>query len=657
MPGKLEAALHWASRGFRVFPLEANGKEPAFSDDWRELATGDPDALRRMWTDPVLNTERDFNIGVDCTGRVVVDVDVKNGQDGISEYHALGGDYETLVVATPSGGYHCYFDGPDSANAKLAPSIDVRSHHGYVIAPGSEIDGRPYQIVVDKPVAHVPEAIRRHLKAPYKRAEPQAGSVVDTDAAVMAAVAYLKSAPPAVEGQRGDETTYITAARLVRELALSEVTAYHLLMEHWNPRCVPPWEPDDMWAKVENAANYASAHVGRVDPATVFNGISIEPPPSLFTQASAGFGNARFATEMPPRPWMIDRLMMLHETTLIVAPGSAGKSSVSLAIIAHLAMGVPFGDFTVRCACKSILYNGEDSLDEMSRRLLAVCVAYELDYQKVRENVMLISGDDVDLRLVSAQGRNAFINEAVRSQLVEIASDPDVGCICYDPLVDVHEVDEGDNPHMNFVMRTIKGIAHEANVASLVMHHTTKSGNTRQEERVGNMDIARGASGIVFKSRIAFTLMNATTEDCEEYGLQDGERARYVRMDDAKMNLALAGEHGAMWFHKQGIRLANGDVVGVLKADKLTRNHNTIKIRVAELIIETLQANGQASMPIGQAVAVVKAREPLWSNRTDVDVRRRIEGLFATPYQVREVTIHARRDGEGAKSQLLIVMS
>ena len=83
-----------------------------------------------------------------------------------------------------------------------------------------------------------------------------------------------------------------------------------------NPRCVPPWEPDDMWAKVENAANYASAHVGRVDPATVFNGISIEPPPSLFTQASAGFGNARFATEMPPRPWMIDRLMMLHETTL-----------------------------------------------------------------------------------------------------------------------------------------------------------------------------------------------------------------------------------------------------------------------------------------------------------------------------------------------------
>lgn len=653
--GKLQAALAWAGRGFPVFPLAPNSKTPLY-DDWPSIATTDPEVVRRLWSDPVLRTEHDYNIGTLCTDRVVVDVDVKNGKDGHNEYMQLGGTYETLVVITPTGGYHCYFEGPDSSNAPISKAVDIRSHNGFVVAPGSTIDGVAYEIAVDRAPAYVPVGVSERLRAPDARRDGAVGDAIDSAASIEAGRRYLESAPVAVEGQRGDETTFVTAARLVRELALSVETAYELLAAHWNPRCVPPWSLDELRQKVENAAQYGTADLGRLDPSVLFATVRVEPPPSVFVQASASFGNALDPASIPPRPWVIDRVLMLHETTLLLAPGSAGKSSVSLAIVAHLAVGKDFGPYRTHVKCRSIVYNGEDDVAEQSRRLYAVCQAYDLDYNEVKRQVVLLSSDTVDLRLVSVNGRNPIVNEVVLKSLIEFASDPEVGLVVYDPLVDIHDVDEGDNPHMNYVMRTLQRVAREANVCNLVLHHTTKAGGARQEDRVGNMDVSRGASGIVYKSRISFTLMNATQQDCEEYGLQDNERNTWVRLDDAKMNMALASTE-ATWFRKEGCKIPSGDVVGVLRLTELKRNTMNIRIRIAELLMGTMTANGQASMPIGQAVAVLKSEEALYANKTDADIKKRIEGLFATPVEIRGKTLHAKREGEGQRSTLLMVMS
>lgn len=653
--GKLQAALAWAERGFPVFPLAANSKHP-IHDDWPSVATTDPEAIRRLWSDPVLRVEQDYNIGTLCTDMVVVDVDVKDGKDGHNEYMQLGGNYDTLVVQTPTGGYHCYFDGPDSANAPIASAVDIRSHNGFVVAPGSEIDGRAYAVIVDRPRAFVPQGVSQRLRDPYARREGAVGQALDSPASIEAGIRYLQSAPVAVEGQRGDETTFITAARLVRELALSEETAFALLAEYWNPRCEPPWSLDELRGKVENAAAYGTADMGRLDPSVLFATVHVEPPPSVFAQRALDFGNALDPTSIPPRPWMMDRVLMLHETTLLLAPGSAGKSSVALAVVAHMAVGKDFGKYKCHVKCRSVVYNGEDDRAEQSRRLYAVCQSYNLDYNEVRRNVVLLSSQDIDLRIVSAHGRVPVVNDAVVNQLIEFASDPEVGVVVYDPLVDIHDVDEGDNPHMNFVMRTLQHIARAANVCSLVLHHTTKAGSSRQEDRVGNMDISRGASGIVYKSRISFTLMNASQQDCEEYGLQDAERNTWVRLDDAKMNLALASDE-ATWFRKEGCRIPSGDIVGVLKMTELKRNTMNLRVRIAEIIINTLMTNGQASMLISQAVAVVKAEEPLYANKSDTEIKKRIEGLFATPVEIKGQTLHAKREGEGAKAALLIVMT
>ena len=653
--GKLQAALAWAERGFPVFPLAPNSKNP-IHDDWPTVATTDRDVIERMWRDPVMKVELDYNIGTLCNDMVVVDVDIKNGKDGHNQYVQLGGHYDTLVVQTPTGGYHCYFDGPDSANAPIAADVDIRSHNGFVVAPGSVIDGKSYAVIVDRARTYIPDGVSQRLRDPYERRESAVEGALDSPASLEAGARFLQSAPVAVEGQRGDETTFTTAARLVRELALSVDAAYELMAEHWNPRCQPPWTPDELRGKVENAAQYGTADMGRLDPSVLFAGVDVSPPPSVFVQQDIQFGNALDPTAIPPRPWMLDRVLMLHETTLLLAPGSAGKSSVSLAIVAHMALGRSFGPYKCHVKCKSVVYNGEDDRAEQSRRLYAVCQMYNLDYAEVKNQVVLLSSADIDMRLVSAQGRVPVLNDAVVNQLIGFASNEDVGLIVYDPLVDIHDVDEGDNPHMNFVMKTIQRVAREANVASLVLHHTTKAGQSRQEDRVGNMDISRGASGIVYKSRISFTLMNASTQDCEEYGLQDAERNTWVRMDDAKMNLALASGD-ATWFRKEGCKIPSGDIVGVLNYTELKRNTTHVRARIAEIIMATLSVNGQATMTIGQAVAVVKTEEPLYSNKTDSDVKKRIEGLFATPVEIKGRTLHAKREGEGSRATLLIVMS
>lgn len=653
--GKLQAALEWAARGFPVFPLVPNGKVPIYEGSWYDMSTTDPDAIRAMWTDPVLRTEHDYNIGMDCTDMVVFDIDVKEGKNGVDVYARMGGTYETLVVQTPSGGYHCYFNGPDSANVQDENGVDVRSHHGFVVAPGSTINGIPYRIVKDAPVAWVPVSLERNLKEPYERREFDTLAAIDSEASLNAGKRFLETAPVAIQGQRGDETTFKTAARLVREFALSMPSAYSLMLEHWNDRCLPPWDADELWRKVENAAQYGTAEFGRLDPSVAFRTAGgIEPPPSVFDQTGAAFGNAFDISAVPPRPWLCVKLLMLAQLTILVAPGSAGKSSLSLAIAAHGALGLDFGPYKTTKPFSSIIYNGEDDVMEQTRRLYAVCAAYNLNFAEVRQRIMLLSEEDFDMKLVVMNGRNATPNDVMINSLVELASSPDVGLVVYDPLVDMHDVDEADSPQMNIVMKVMKQIARRAEVATLILHHTSKGGNAKQEERVGNIDISRGASGIVNKVRIGFTLLNASNQDAQDYGLQDRERHTWVRLDDAKMNLTLAGDE-ATWFRKEGVKLPNGDVVGVLKYAKLTKSDNHIRLRVADLLITTMQANGTASYTMTQAIAIIKQNEPLWSNQTDAAVRQKLEGMFTTGVQVRGITVKVTR-GDGAKSPALVVI-
>ena len=111
-----------------------------------------------------------FNVGIP-TGRVngilVIDVDVKkenkvelDGMQRVNQYELQHGVINTLTVQSPSGGLHYYFHLDDKnenvryiINEHLynrsgigGYSIDVRNEGGYIVAPGSMIDGKSYRL-------------------------------------------------------------------------------------------------------------------------------------------------------------------------------------------------------------------------------------------------------------------------------------------------------------------------------------------------------------------------------------------------------------------------------------------------------------------------------------------------------------------------------
>lgn len=183
----LETALTLASRGLHVFPLQPGSKIPALRRDWENRATTDPDRIRRCWS------EGPYNVGVACgpSGLIVVDLDtpkpetppppapfnvpgVNEGADVLTmlaERYAAPFPWHTYAVTTGRNGMHLYFRQPPgeplrNTAGRLGWLIDTRGAGGYVVGPGSIVDGRAYRVTVDTPPAPLPAWLHRLLTAP-----------------------------------------------------------------------------------------------------------------------------------------------------------------------------------------------------------------------------------------------------------------------------------------------------------------------------------------------------------------------------------------------------------------------------------------------------------------------------------------------------------
>jgi hypothetical protein len=156
------------ARGLAVFPLPRGGRVPAVKD-WPTIATSDPDIIRRHW-------RSGSNIGVGCqASRLLgVDLDRNHGDgsaDGVETFTNLCAERgeawpHTFTVRTPRGGLHLYYRAPSTrpfgnTSGRLGPGIDTRgpgdgNHGGYLVGPGSVVDGRAYEVVRDMPIQPLP---------------------------------------------------------------------------------------------------------------------------------------------------------------------------------------------------------------------------------------------------------------------------------------------------------------------------------------------------------------------------------------------------------------------------------------------------------------------------------------------------------------------
>jgi hypothetical protein len=145
----LRHALAYAARGWPVFPCQAGQKVPATTHGYRD-ATTDPGQITTWFTrEPHCN----LAIATGAPGPDVLDID-DHGPAG-NGYPALATlrrasllDNVSAYVRTPSSGLHAYFTGSSQHNGHLpAHHLDFRSRGGYVLAPPSRVDSKPYHLI------------------------------------------------------------------------------------------------------------------------------------------------------------------------------------------------------------------------------------------------------------------------------------------------------------------------------------------------------------------------------------------------------------------------------------------------------------------------------------------------------------------------------
>lgn len=188
-------------------------------------------------------------------------------------------------------------DGPAPATYPLPPSILCTSgggpHAYWLLSPGqplNEFSPAQKQLATfygsDPKVHDLPRVMRLpgfwHLKGPptlvtctlapnrYTIAEVLAahpvaaplpparrssfsGEMPSLSDRVYRASRYLEKIPGAVDGQGGSSPTWSAALALCRGLCLPFDAAVELLTLEYNPRCTPPWKPEELEHKVKGA--------------------------------------------------------------------------------------------------------------------------------------------------------------------------------------------------------------------------------------------------------------------------------------------------------------------------------------------------------------------------------------------------------------------
>ena len=365
---KLDMALHWAARGFHVFPVEADGKQPVTSNGLYD-ATTDPETIRNWWQCPLTGSAMDWNIGASPRdGRhVVVDLDVKGGRNGIAEYEALGGVVGGLVTQTPSGGRHVWLTGPDTQNTAgtVAPGVDTRGSTGHVLMPGSTINGAAYEVVSDDPILPAPDWLL--TRVPLRTERDRTRIVVtmvenDQPPNVERFTEHCRRAEPAVAGVFHDLSRNLAAE--ATRCAVSVEKAIEVMLAEWVPRCSGFFEdgrnerwPADVAASYAWAMGFREHGIHSVDAERLaFEGVSIvPPPPDTATTPAAGCGETTDSPmyagwrrvcstslagqPIPPREWLVDQWLSPDHVTVLFGEGGAGKSILMQQLMLACATG------------------------------------------------------------------------------------------------------------------------------------------------------------------------------------------------------------------------------------------------------------------------------------------------------------------------------
>jgi hypothetical protein len=308
------------------------------------------------------------------------------------------------------------------------------------------------------------------------------------------------------------------------------------------------------------------------------------------------------------REWLYGDHYLRGAVSSTVADGGIGKSTLALAEAVAMSTGRNILGVPVKRSLNVFYWNGEDDIDEIERRVAAVCVRYGIDRAELTGRLQICSGHDFPITIATA-GRNGIEFDTDWSEGGHFASlwkyEDSADVLIIDPFVQCHRVPENDNTAIDAVVKCFGANAKKYKLSIDLVHHA------RKPAQGGLVDVsasdARGASAFINAVRSARTL-NRMTEAEGERGRVNNHR-HYFRVDNAKANYA-PPDDTATWFKKVGIAIGNGDEVATVVPWRFPGAFDNITTAHMEMVRTTARAGTYRESPrspewLGYAVADV----------------------------------------------------
>ena len=308
---------------------------------------------------------------------------------------------------------------------------------------------------------------------------------------------------------------------------------------------------------------------------------------------------------IPARQWLYNRHLIRRFVSVTIAPGGAGKSSLIIAEAIAMVSGKPLLGIEPEKKLNVWLFNGEDPIDELQRRIMAVAIHYDLT-EKDLSGLYVDSGRSKPIVIARYHKNQIMIDTTSVNAIVETIEINKIDVVLVDPFVSTHRVPENDNNAIDLVAKTWGDIAERTNCAIELVHHSRKSsgGDTTIED-------GRGASTLINAARSARVINTMKSNEGDSAGVESYRS--YFRADNGKSNLAPPSDV-ANWYHILSTQLPNGDSVGVVTPWEWPNPLDAISVhdlRAAQTAVanngpwrESIQAKDWVGIPIANALGL-----------------------------------------------------
>jgi AAA domain/Bifunctional DNA primase/polymerase, N-terminal len=250
----------------------------------------------------------------------------------------------------------------------------------------------------------------------------------------------------------------------------------------------------------------------------------------------------------PPRGWLLGNQLCRRFLSSLVAPGGAGKTALRTAQLISAAIFRSLTGQHVFMRCRALLLSFEDDREELRRRIAAACIHHHIDSSELRGWLFYITPKGIKLaELVDGSPKRGDLERLLRTEILRLK--PDI--VCLDPFVKTHALEENSNSGMDFVCDLLATMAGAFDIAVDVPHHTRKG-----EAAPGDPDIGRGGSAIRDAARLVYTLTTMSENEAAQFGIDQGDRRTYIRLDSAKVNIARPART-ATWFRLISVAIGN----------------------------------------------------------------------------------------------------